>query len=375
MKKPITIAIIAARFPPHGEIGGIEIATQHIVTGLARRGNRVFVVASGPEKSLETLHSGATIYRLPIRKIKWLGGLIFWLDIFWTLGKIKPDIVHVQTIQMALPAFFYKKICHRPYVVWCHGFDVYFPWKGKAIIAPVTLTASGAVVVLTNHMAEAVKAYYLKKSIVLPNGIDTNTFKGFSKQAIRDTLNVPVGGKIVIFTGRFYPVKGLGYLVEAFRTVSQKIPEAELWLVGNGADRESLTQAVAKNGLTGRVRFTGEVLHQKIPEYLAMADVFALPSLSEGFPLVILEAMALGLPIVASRVRGLPEIITDGENGFLVEPKNSAQLAQKIIQLLENPALRQNISDANKKKSQQYDWERVIDAMETIYSQVLTAVT
>ena len=103
---------------------------------------------------------------------------------------------------------------------------------------------------------------------------------------------------------------------------------------------------------------------------MANSDIFVLPSLSEGFPLVILEAMASGLPIIATKVGGLPSIIHENENGFIIETKNPEQIAEKTIMLLDNKKLRNHISKNNKLKSEFYDWTFIVDQLEDIYLKI-----
>ncbi|TSC95193.1 MAG: glycosyl transferase, group 1 [Parcubacteria group bacterium Licking1014_1] len=364
------IAIVASRFPPEGEIGGIEIASQEISRGLIEKRHDIFVVSSGKKDNIEKTTENIAIYRVSIPNIKFLGNLIFWFKIFFALKKIKPDIIHCQTIQMGAPCFLFKKFYKKPYIVWCHGFDVYFPWKFKKIISEIVLNSADAVIALTNNMKEELQKTCKKNIFVLPNGIDLKKFKGFSKQAIRDKFKIHFNEKIIIFVGGLRPVKGVKYLIEAFKIINKKIPEAKLFLVGDGSERKNLEDIIEKNNLGKKVNFTGKIINQKIPEYMIASDIFVLPSLSEGFPVVILEAMASELPIVTTKVRGLPEIIEDGENGFLVEPKNSEQFAEKVLLLFENDELREKISNNNKEKSKEYDWENIVEKIEKIYLKV-----
>ena len=115
----------------------------------------------------------------------------------------------------------------------------------------------------------------------------------------------------------------------------------------------------------------GKVPNEVVPQYMAAADILVLPSLSEGFPVVIVEAMASGLPIITTNVTRLPEIVHNGENGFLVEPKNPAELAEKILLLLQDDGLRGRIAQNNRRRAKDYTWEKVIDKLEEVYQKVV----
>ena len=115
------------------------------------------------------------------------------------------------------------------------------------------------------------------------------------------------------------------------------------------------------------VQFVGKVPHDEVQTFMKQADIFVLPSLSEGFPNVILEAMACGLPIVASRVGGIPDIITNNHSGYMVEVKDTNDIANKIILLLQDDTLRKKITDNNRQIVKKYSWENVIVELERLY--------
>ena len=121
----------------------------------------------------------------------------------------------------------------------------------------------------------------------------------------------------------------------------------------------------------GCIDFLGQIPNEKVPQYMAAADVFVSSSLYEGFPNVVLEAMVAGLPVIASKVGGLPEIIKDGENGFLVEPKNPELITEKVLLLLGDEELRKRISRNNRKKAKGYSWESVVERLEEVYRSLL----
>jgi glycosyltransferase involved in cell wall biosynthesis len=151
------------------------------------------------------------------------------------------------------------------------------------------------------------------------------------------------------------------------KKIHEEMPDARLILVGDGQERERLTAMSIQLGIQKYVQFIGAVPREEVKTYMQQADVFVLPSLSEGFPNVILEAMACGLPIIASRVGGIPDIITNDTNGYLVEAEDANDLANKIILLLSDDALRKKISDNNRYHVKKYEWESIILELEKIY--------
>jgi N-acetyl-alpha-D-glucosaminyl L-malate synthase BshA len=365
------IIIIVFQFLPRW-IGGTEIATQNIARHLAHNGNEVHIITSADEGlEKEKREDDFCIHRISYPKIKVLGYIIFWIRCFLLIKMIKPEIVHSQGVQMGVPAFLAKTFFGISYIVYCRGSDVYLPWKFKKIISKVVLNSADKVIALTEDMKEKLQINYKKNIVVLPNGIDLKKFEGFSKQGMRDNFKIGSDEKIITFVGSFKLVKGVKYLIEAFAIIFKRNSEVKLLLIGDGPERKNLKNMVETHNLTLSVDFMGNVANQKIPEYLSISDIFVLPSLSEGFPSVILEAMASGLPIIATRVGGLPEIIKEGENGFLVDPKNSNQIADKAVLFLENSRLREKISGNNKEKSKEYNWENIIEKLVKVYLEVI----
>jgi glycosyltransferase involved in cell wall biosynthesis len=223
-----------------------------------------------------------------------------------------------------------------------------------------------AVLALTEDMKREMQKIYDRDIFVIPNGINLERFKNLSKGDIRSK-----GEKTILFVGTLRPVKGLTYLIEAMKITRDKNKDIQLMLVGSGEERVHLEVLIKKLKLKKCVNFIGKVPNEEVPEYMFASDVFVLPSLSEGFPNVVLEAMASGLPIVATNVGGLSEIIKDGENGFVVEPKSPKQIAEMVLMLLEDDELRERISKNNKKRVKDYSLESVVARLEEIYRSYL----
>lgn len=144
----------------------------------------------------------------------------------------------------------------------------------------------------------------------------------------------------ITYAGVLIPRKGVHFLLEAFASIANKVHEARLWIVGkaeNAAYARELKAQTRRLGLDGRVSFVGEVSQRELAEYVSRGIVFVLPSLSEGLPRVVYEAMACGTPVIATDVSGIPEVVEDGATGFLISPGDIDTLAQRLLWLLTHP--------------------------------------
>jgi len=216
------------------------------------------------------------------------------------------------------------------------------------------------------------RAYSDKEIIIIPNGVDSDIFRHQSRAESRKKINIDECEKLIIFVGRFHPVKGIEYLIRSLYQIKQSNRNCKLLLVGHGELEESLRCLVDKLGLKHDVFFAGKVPNKDVPNYLCSADIFVLPSLSEGLPLVVLEAMSSGLPLVTTNIMGVPEIIEDGKNGFLAAPGNPEELTKRIILLLDNEELRIKIGANNMKKAEDFGWVRIASKLEDVYKNVLS---
>lgn len=370
-KNLMKIVILVPLFPPKW-LAGTELATYNIAKHLAKRGHDVHILTSW-DKGLpnKTFEEGFFAYRLSWPKIRFIGVILFWVKMFLKIRKINPDLVHIQNIGSGIPGYFAKKIFKKPYLIWARGMDAYFPDWFTRLTSGFTLKNANAVIALTKNMKEEIKKSYKGKIYVIPNSIDLTGFNNISKSEMRKKLQINEEDKIILFVGRFRPEKGLEYLVKAISIIKEKDKEAKLLLVGEGPEEENLRNLVFEKQLTEFITFAGQIPHENVKDYMVASDIFVLPSLSEGFPNVLLEAMACGLSIVATRVTGIPEIVKDGENGFLVEPKDEKDISKKISDLLNNKELKKEISENNKIKIKEYTWDNTIGILEKVYLALL----
>ena len=169
------------------------------------------------------------------------------------------------------------------------------------------------------------------RSIVFPTFTDLDLFL----EPLPDVSSAAPGR--ILYVGALSPLKGLTYLVEAVEILKPAHPELELRLVGEGVERKRLEAELKRRGLTSFVKFCGALSPEAVRGELEAARLLVLPSLSEGLPRVILEALASGVPVVATRTGSVPEIVQDGENGFLVPPRDSGALSDRMAWILDHP--------------------------------------
>ena len=359
------VAIIVTLFPPVW-LAGTEIATCNLAENLAKRGHEIHVITSLDEGlPKESCEKGVDVHRLPRIKVRFFGVFAFWIEIVRTVRKIKPDIVHVQSLSIATPALISKRILEIPYLVWGRGTDVYLPDWFTKLTAKIIMKNADSLLALTENMKQKMREMCDRDISVVPNGIDLERFKISSGGKKGDSA------KTIIFVGRLHPVKAVQYLIEAMAIIHQEMPDVKLVIVGDGAERSRLEELAERLDLKSCIQFAGQVPQERIPQVMHQADVFALPSLTEGFPVVLLEAMAAGLPIVATNVGGIPDIVEDGVNGYLVNAKSPDEMAEKILMLMQNSVMREKISANNREIAKRYGWDAVTAILERVYQNVL----
>lgn len=210
-----------------------------------------------------------------------------------------------------------------------------------------------------------------KQIMTIPNGIDIARYS--LPQSTRATLRTELGlsdhQRVIGSVGRLEPVKGHTHLLQAARVVCERHPEAVFVLAGQGQLRDALARQADALGIGQKVRFLG--YREDVSSVLAGIDIFVLPSLSEGLPLSLLEAMAANTPVVASNVGGIPEVIQNQESGLLAQPAEPTDLADKILTLLDHPPLaRRYAQNAHAIVTTRFGMGAMVDAYEGLYRQL-----
>lgn len=221
-----------------------------------------------------------------------------------------------------------------------------------------------AIIVISNYLAEFAKKFNKKARVfIVPNGVDLNKF-----QNPNDKFQNNPNQKTIITVSRLVPKNGVDILIRAMEKVKKETPEAICQIVGDGRQRKELEKLTRKLGLENEIQFSGSIPNHEIPKYLAQAAVFVRPSRSEGLGTAFLEAMACGVPVLATPVGGIPDFLKENETGLFCKTENPEDLAQKIISIFKDENLRSKlIENGLKLVKENYNWDIVAQKMREIY--------
>lgn len=278
------------------------------------------------------------------------------------LNHAQPHILHSHRYKEHILGALAAKLSHGPLLIQTyHGLEENLPgWAGHKMRVFDTINkvvgrimATG-IVGVSSEITDILRQRYPSADVrCIKNGIDLNRVTPTdSRSSMREKLGIPIGAFVVGVVGRLMPIKGIHYLIEAMVRLREHhgLEENRLVIVGDGPLRVELERAVQDGGLTSNVMFLG--VRSDVYDVMAAFDVLALPSLHEGIPMVLLEAMAIGIPIVASNVGGIPEILKDETEAFLVPSGDVVVLASRLNEYAESSDLRDRLSRAAKARVQ-----------------------
>jgi glycosyltransferase involved in cell wall biosynthesis len=210
--------------------------------------------------------------------------------------------------------------------------------------------------------------------VEVSGGVDLDIFHPVSSDK-RQQLGL-TDSEVILYVGRFAPLKNVALLIDAFALVRRTRPRARLLLVGEGALEARLRAQVVRLGIGADVTFAGAHPLNDLPDFYSAGDVFVLPSSFDNSPNVILEAMACGRPVIATRVGGVPGFVHDGDNGLLVEPGQADELAATICRVLDDPDLRNKLVAAGSKTVRTgRSWAASARRLLTLYAELTPAAT
>ncbi|MFH1245579.1 MAG: glycosyltransferase family 4 protein [Candidatus Omnitrophota bacterium] len=357
----------------HVNLGGIGMYVFSLAKGLVQRGHEVCVVSSGG--NMLPLFDANKIKHLTmdIRTKSEVSPKVFsaYRKVLQIAQAEKAEIIHAHTRVTQVLAHLVSRRMQVPYVTTCHGFfrprffRRIFPCWGERCIA-----ISEAV---GEHLANDFKVDR-KKFVIVHNGVeiekfDPCKFTAQDKTAFKKNYHLEITAPLIGTVARLSSVKGQRYLISAMERIHKENPAVQLLLVGDGPEKNKLTQMVEDLGLEKNIFFVPATLDTSMP--LSLMDVFVFPSLLEGLGLAIIEAQAMGVPVVATDVGGIYTLVKDGVNGFLVPPKDSKALAQAILKLLKDKELAGTFSQrAREQAKQRFNLHQMTAEIEKVYLEV-----
>lgn len=292
----------------------------------------------------------------------------------------KIDLLHAHsTVPTGLIVAITTKFIRLPFFVTAHGMDInrFVDSFIFTHLIAYALNSSDRTIAVSENLAEKMKSMHVDKNkiSVLRNAVDTDRFKPMKNREIRNVYGINEKTLLILFVGYLDDFKGIFELINAFYEIKKENRNTLLMMVGTGPKKSELNERISKLGLENSVILTGKISPIDIHKYYQAADIFVLPSYTEGGgpPLVVLEAMACGVPVIVSDVGGMPEVIKDGENGFVVPVKNEEDLVKKLNVLINNTKLRENFKKnsyklVEKEFSQYKKMQRLIELYQLVFN-------
>ncbi len=377
--------------------GGISTVTQRISVALAKKGHTVAVIAPSTDwKFRKELKDGVTIYSISsllvhkLKQLRYSPTFLYRKKIDHIIRSFRPDIIHLETPNtIASEALYVAEKLNIPVIATCHimpenisGTLPFLPSKiGKMIgnlymkqvinvynkVSLVTApTPIGTAILIANGIK--------RPTLPLSNGIDLEAFRQPSqeeKQKLQKKYNLSQT-PIILYIGRLDKEKKVNILIEALQYL-KRTQTFQVIIEGKGQQMENLEDLVQKLGLQDKVSFIGYTEEKELSTLYSLATVFVMPSTAELQSLVTMEAMALGLPVIGARAGALPYLIKPDENGFLFEPDNPVDLAQKLQRILENPDLQKSMRRKSLELIKEHDINNIIEKMEALYTKIINA--
>jgi glycosyltransferase involved in cell wall biosynthesis len=366
------VAILGARsYPP--KMSGIDNQMFELSNRLAARGHEVFIFTAGGSAGPDGVH----VMKVPQIKAEFGDVSMSYLTcnafslpyVARMVKRHRIDVIHANNPIAGMIGAAVKRLTGRPLVYTIRGtIPDNIRARGSrvgrllSVFEKRALSQADAVTAITPYILKTTMAWHRckKHGTVIPNGIDLEKFGLGDGEKIR--MEFGLRGWVLLFIGRLVGVKGVETLLDAAGCIKDGA-ETRIVIVGDGPLMDALKLRAGKN-----IVFTG--MRRDIPDFLAACDALILPSFHEGFPNVVLEAMAAGRPVIASRIMSMPDIVRDGKTGLLFEPGNSAELAEKISAMLENKKKMKEMGRAALRASEKYSWNKLADEFENVYESV-----
>ncbi|MDP2044187.1 MAG: GT4 family glycosyltransferase PelF, partial [Candidatus Omnitrophota bacterium] len=352
---------------PELNVGGVETGTLDLSKYLVRLGHKAVVVSAGGALVKELEACGAKHYVLPVHKKSIISVFKLIPQLAEIIKKEEIDIVHARSRVPAWIAYFACRRTRAVFITTCHGY------YGKHLFSEVMGWAKRVIVlsnVITRHMIEDFAVPHERIRLV-PRSVDLEKFKYLDpKNKRKEDFNVGIIGRIT-------PLKGHLHFIKAMARISRSVPRLKIWIVGDApaskeAYKEEVQVLVRRLGLWHCTEFLGT--QRDIPGILAHLDLVVLATTThEAFGRVIIEAQAAGVPVVATQVGGVVDIIEDGKNGLLVPPADPNSMADAIMRIFKDTQLAQELAqNAYAKVKEKYNVELMVKNTLDVYRDALS---
>jgi len=303
------------------------------------------------------------------------------LKIYRFLKREKPDIIHTHTSKAGLLGRLAARLARVPSIIHTPHGHVFFGYFGALktrmfiLFEKLASRITDKIVALTPREKTDYLSYKVTqkdKLVVIPSGIELHKYQHAPREErskLRKELGIAEHSAVVGTAGRLVPVKGPQFLLQAFKQVISEHPETYLVFAGDGPLRKSLEKNAVDMDLAKDIIFAG--WRDDMARVLSVFDIFCLPSLNEGMGRVLVEAMALGKPVVASDVGGIPDLIIPGKNGFLVPPRNPGELSRQILFLIKNREEAAKMGRTGKEMVSAFSDEIMVKKIAELYEKAL----
>ncbi len=364
-------------YPTHG---GSGVVASELAIGLAKKGHEVHIISYAPPFRLRTFHQNVFIHEIEVTTYPLFKYPPYELGLVTKLVELAEahdlDLIHAHyAVPHAASAFLAKQIVNSSRlktVTTLHGTDITLVGADPSFrrVVKFAIEKSDGVTAVSNYlMKRTMEEFDIRREIrVIYNFIDPGRPAQSRNLCSREAF-APAGEKILMHASNFRPVKRIGDVVRVFARVREQTP-AKLLLIGEGPERLFIQQLVRELKLVPDVHFLGE--QDQLEPLFFCADLFLLPSEQESFGLTALEAMNCGVPVIGTRVGGMPEVIANGETGYLFPVGDIEGMAAGAVALLSDPT-RHGLfkTQARKRAGQYFDAEKIIPQYEAFYEEVL----
>jgi glycogen(starch) synthase len=377
------VGTLTWEFPPR-VVGGIARHCEGLAKALVQQNHEVylFTLDFPGSPSYEEM-DGVKVYRASTE----LGhpNFLTWVLLFNhfltkrmadVVHSVDFDVMHVHDWLAAFSGISFKHYLKKPMILTVHSTEV---GRAQGLHSPDSFSINGIewwamyeadrVIVCSQSMKNEICGHFnlpWDKVDVIPNAIDATKYQpSVDRGSVRQRYGVGYGEKLILCVGRLVPQKGTEYFIRAIPSIAKRYPEAKFIIVGEGWSRDILESEARASGQGRKIQFTGFASDQEVINLMTSADVLVVPSIYEPFGIVALEGMATGVPVIASQVGGLSEVIEHDRTGLFVYPRSPESIAWGIDRVLSDPDHAKWLTEnAKEKLHKAYSWEAV--AMKTV---------